>query len=104
VREQMVRVYNLLWGGHRNSGKILFWPIITEIGVVHPHSTFHEFPKDPALPDQPNRETKSAKSGQEGIDEPSAEDISVHAELKEHLSLVCGAFRAHLHSTHSLAG
>jgi hypothetical protein len=73
-------------------------------GLVHAPFTFHEFPKEPALPDQPNRETKSAKSGQEGIDVPSAEDISVHAELKEHLSLVCGAFRAHIHSTHSLAG
>jgi hypothetical protein len=30
----MVRVYNLLWGGYRNSGKFLFWPIITEIGVA----------------------------------------------------------------------
>jgi len=34
VRGQMVRAYNLLWGGHRISGKVFKWLIINGIGVI----------------------------------------------------------------------
>lgn len=76
----------------------------TRKGLVHPPFTFHELSREPPLSDSSNGASKPVKPGQDEKDEPSAKDISVHAELKEHLTLVRSHLQLHRHIAYHLSG